>query len=86
MKNWWRGHPREANQSVLPRSLMHVLRSDEELRAALERAIEFERATASRSNELVSRYQAMLPHGVTVAMPASLRDSHDESQPERRSA
>ena len=80
MRNWLWGDHREARELAQPRSLVQVLRNDEELRSALERAIESERATASRATELISRYEQMEPRDALVSMPARSSDSNRPTQ------
>jgi len=55
------GHPRVPDHPVsqLPRSLVSVLDDEVELRAAVERAIAFERSVALRAAEKISRYEQM---------------------------
>lgn len=55
------GHPRATDHPVsqLPRSLVSVLSDEVELRAAVERAIAFERDVALRAAEKISRYEQM---------------------------
>ncbi len=86
MRNWSWGHRLEAHELAEPRSMLHVLRNDEELRSALERAIESERATVSRASELISCYEAMEPGNVVVSMPARSSDSSEGGQPQARTA
>jgi ActR/RegA family two-component response regulator len=55
------GHPpvTERPISQLPRSMVLVLDDEVELRAAVERAITFERGVALRTAENISRYEQM---------------------------
>ncbi|MGA8296414.1 MAG: hypothetical protein WB770_05175 [Acidimicrobiales bacterium] len=86
MRNWLWGHRLGARELGEPRSMVHVLRDDEELRSALEHVIESERATASRASELISRYEAMEPHNVLVSIPVRSSDNSEDGQPQVRSA
>jgi hypothetical protein len=52
--------------SQLPRSMVLVLDDEAELRAAVERAITFERGVALRTAENISRYEQMA-HGGAIA-------------------
>jgi ActR/RegA family two-component response regulator len=50
--------------SQLPRSTVLVLDDEIELRAAVERAITFERGVALRTAENISRYEQMAAQGI----------------------
>jgi hypothetical protein len=65
------GHPpvTERPTSQLPRSMVLVLDDEVELRAAVERAITFERGVALRTAENISRYEQM-------ARPAAIAELH----------
>jgi hypothetical protein len=55
------GHPPVTDRPIsqLPRSMVLVLDDEIELRAAVERAISFERGVALRAAENISRYEQM---------------------------
>lgn len=55
--------------SQLPRSLVSVLDDEVELRAAVERAIEFERGVALRAAEKISRYEQMTRTATVSDLP-----------------
>jgi hypothetical protein len=62
------GHPPVSDRptSQLPRSMVLVLDDEVELRAAVERAITFERGVALRTAENISRYEQMARPGAIV--------------------
>jgi hypothetical protein len=70
------GHPRVTDHPVsqLPRSLVSVLDDEAELRAAVERAIAFERGIALRAAENISRYEQMARKGTVAEFPVSESD------------
>jgi hypothetical protein len=70
------GHPRVTDHPVsqLPRSLVSVLDDEVELRAAVERAIAFERDVALRATEKISRYEQMTQKGTVSEFPVTDSD------------
>jgi len=70
------GHPRVTDHPVsqLPRSLVSVLDDEVELRAAVERAIVFERGVALRAAEKISRYEQMTRKGTVSEFPVTDSD------------
>jgi hypothetical protein len=66
------GHPRSTDPPVtsLPRSQISVLDDEVELRAAVERAIAFERDVALRAAEKISRYEQMAQKATVSEFPA----------------
>lgn len=76
------GHPEadarpdsQLGRSQLPRSQVSVLVSEEEIRAAIERAITFERGIASRAAEKISRYEQIVRHETLREEPTSDSDA-----------
>ena len=67
------GRPRVSDHSVslLPRSLVSVLDDEVELRAAVERAIAFERGVALRAAEKISHYEQMTRKGTVSELPVA---------------
>jgi hypothetical protein len=86
MRKWMRDHSRETRALVEPRALVHVLRTDEELHAAAERAIESERDAISRSRELINFYEQLEPGGAILSMPSPASDKTGGVEHEVRSA
>jgi len=56
---WWRSHSRDI-AVFEPRSMVEVLRSEQDLGDALHRAAIFERGVARVINERVAHYEALL--------------------------
>jgi hypothetical protein len=67
------GHPPVTDRptSPLPRSMVLVLDDEVELRAAVERAITFERGVALRTAENISRYEQMASRGAIATLRVS---------------
>jgi hypothetical protein len=80
------GHPRavERPASQLPRSQVAVLANEEQLRAAIERAISFERGIALRAAENISRYEQMARNGSLPEAPA--REPRDGDASDQKSS
>lgn len=78
MRNWLTGCSSGAEELAEPRSMVRVLRDDDELDAALKRAIETEGDAIARSRELISHYEQMESSGVVVSMPRSSSKGRDD--------
>lgn len=72
------GHPPVADRPIsqLPRSMVLVLDDEVELRAAVERAITFERGVALRTAENISRYERLAGRGAIAEFRVS--DAQEE--------
>lgn len=70
-----------------PRSMVRVLRSDEELREAVDRAVRFERVLADSLQTRTRRYEAMVrPAPITRIETALTARSEAADDPAPRSA
>lgn len=79
-----RSRATELPLSDLPHSLVTVLDDGAELRAAIDRAMTFERSIASRAGEQIARYEQMTAPSVVVGMPTPEHHSTDPSPNELR--
>ena len=71
------GHRRRARpvEEALPeaRSLIHVLRNEEELQVAVRRATQFDRGIADMLRTRADRYERLIARAPVTEMPASRR-------------
>ena len=74
------GHPpvTDGPISQLPRSMVLVLDDEVELRAAVERAITFERGVALRTADNISRYERMAGRGAIAEYRVSDTQAGDQ--------
>jgi hypothetical protein len=67
---WHRVASRQTITQAEPRSMVHVIESEEELRAAIDRATQFERDVADAARARAAHYEEAIPRAPVADLPS----------------